>query len=67
MAASVSAPATSAYLSRERTTPGTSTPCEVAEQMVVSDIGARLSPKAAPEMMAPARMPGCAPNASPAG
>ena len=49
---------TAAYFSRERTTPGTSTPWEVAEQMVVSDTGARLSPKIAPEMMMPASRPG---------
>ncbi|MPN43134.1 hypothetical protein SDC9_190693 [bioreactor metagenome] len=63
----VSIPAAIEYFKRERTTPGTSTPWEVAEQMVVSETGARLSPKAAPEIIAPAIKPGFAPKAIPAG
>lgn len=61
------AAAVRAYFSLERTTPGTSTPWEVAEHIVVSEIGARLSPNAPPETIAPANNAGCAPKATPAG
>ena len=39
----------------------------VVEAMVTSEMGARLSPKIAPERMAPARMAGLLPSSTPAG
>ncbi len=66
-ATTVSPEAAAAYLSLERTTPGTSTPCDRAEQIVVSETGARLSPSTAPEMMVPASRAGSQPRAMPAG
>ena len=66
-AATVSTEAAAAYLSLERTTPGTSTPCERAEQIVVSETGARLSPSTAPEMTVPVSSAGSQPRAIPAG
>ena len=48
----VIAPAVKAYFNLDLTTPGTSTPCEVAEHIVVSDTGAKLSPNAAPDIIA---------------
>nr|WP_306074961.1 hypothetical protein [Neobacillus sp. 179.-C4.2 HS] len=41
--------------------------CVPAEVMVVSDIGAKLSPKIEALTMAPARTPGSHPNNTPAG
>ena len=38
----------------------------MAEQIVVPETGARLSPKAPPEIIAPAKRAGCAPKAIPA-
>lgn len=67
MAIIVIVPATIAYFNLDLTTPGMSTPWEVAETIVVSEIGARLSPKAAPEMITPASNAGLAPRAIPAG
>jgi hypothetical protein len=59
--------AISAYLTRERTTPGISVSCVVAETTVVSDTGARLSPNAAPDRIAANSQTGSAPRTSPAG
>ena len=75
MAKSTSAmlPATMEYLKRVFTQPPTSAGrpsrncCVEALAMVVSEMGARLSPKMAPETMAPARNMGLPPRMMPAG
>ena len=68
------APATSAYFIREATTPPISAQpffrvyaCEEAEAIVVSEIGATLSPKIAPLKIAPASITGLAPSRIPEG
>src|SRR5690554_1179583 len=55
------------YFILERTTPPISAPWEPAEAMVVSEMGARLSPKAAPETNAPTINPGETPAITPTG
>src|SRR5699024_4908968 len=62
------------YLARLATTPATSAVpsfrryrCVDDEIIVVSEIGARLSPNMAPEKIAPASRTGSAPRAAPAG
>ena len=55
------------YFRRLRTHFGTSTFMAVAEAMVESDTGARLSPKAAPPRIAPAKNAGSTPNSTPVG
>ena len=66
-------PATAEYLIRLETTPPMSAGlpflnCWVeAEAMVVSEIGAKLSPKMAPDTMEPAIIISLAPNIIPAG
>src|SRR5690625_4861748 len=64
---SVGIAATIEYLNRVRTTPGTSASCVVAETMVVSDTGAKLSPNTAPAKIAAKSIVGSAPTATPAG
>ena len=56
-----------AYWKRLRTTPGISVSCVVADTTVVSETGARLSPKAAPDRIAAKSHTGSAPITSPAG
>src|SRR5690625_3152401 len=55
------------YLKRLRTTPGTSASWVVAETIVVSETGARLSPNTAPARMAANKNVGSPPTATPAG
>src|SRR5699024_3704390 len=59
--------ATTEYLKRLLTTPGTSASWVVADTIVVSDTGARLSPNTAPAKMAANINVGSAPTATPAG
>ena len=55
------------YLIRVRTTLPSSAPWVAEEAMVVSEMGARLSPKAAPETMAPSMYTGVTPVMTPTG
>src|SRR5690625_3509947 len=55
------------YLKRLRTTPGTSASWVVADTIVVSETGARLSPNTAPARMAANMNVGSPPTATPAG
>lgn len=55
------------YQTLVRTTPPISASCVLAEAMVVSEIGARLSPNRAPETRAPAMIAGLAPTSTPTG
>ena len=58
---------TNAYFRRERTTSPMAALLILADVMVVSEIGARLSPKQPPDTMAPASTAGLAPIMTPAG
>jgi len=60
-------PAISEYGRRVRTTSRTSASCVSAEAMVVSEMGARLSPKIAPLTMAPTTTEGFAPTVAATG